>query len=345
MQKIRVGICGFGLSGRVFHHSLISANSNFDIVAVQSSRVEEVKQYQPNAKICQNFEELCQAGIDLVIIGVPNHLHFDYATHALNQGIHCVVEKPFTVSSYEADQLIALAKQKSRMLTVFHNRRWDADFLTIQSVMKSGQLGRVVYFEAHFDRFKAEVDARWKEQDLRGGGVFYDLGSHLIDQAIKLFGTPKRVLADITAQRDRALQPDYFHLILDFGQIRAVLHAATLVANPGPRYQIFGTRGSFVKSGMDPQEEQLKSGLSVKDPKFGMEAELNYAVLSLVDGNGSRARKVPSERGQYQRFYEGVANCILNSDLPPIDPTEARDVIRVIEAGIESAKAEKWINF
>ncbi len=345
MQKLKVGICGFGLSGRIFHHSLISADSHFEITAVQSSRVEDVKKLLPSAKICQNFEGLCDSGIDLVIIGVPNHLHFDYASHALNRGIHCVVEKPFTVTSSEADQLIRLANEKSRMLTVFHNRRWDADFLTIQSVMKSGQLGQVVYYEAHFDRFKSEVDARWKEQDLAGGGVFYDLGSHLIDQALMLFGKPTRVFADIITQRDRARQPDYFHLILDFGKTRAVLHAATLVANPGPRYQVFGMKGSLVKSGMDPQEDQLKSGVSPNEAKFGLEADQNFAVLSLVDSNGTRARKIPSERGQYVKFYDGVARCILDGKLPPVDPREARDVIRVIELGVESANSGKWINF
>ncbi|MCX6126624.1 MAG: oxidoreductase [Proteobacteria bacterium] len=342
MEKIKVAVAGFGLSGRVFHYPLIVSDDRFRVVAIQSSNPEATKNLSGDIGICATFDPLLAVPSDLVIIANPNHLHGECARKALEASRHVVVEKPFTVSSVEAMRLCELAKKQQRMLTVFHNRRWDADFLTIKSLINRGILGGIVHFESHFDRYKPKVDARWKEQAIPGGGVLYDLGSHLIDQALQLFGSPKRVFADLSQQRDHAKQDDYFHLILDYGPMRVILHAGALVAQVGPRFIVHGRKGSFVKYGMDPQEDQLKSGMDPGSSSFGTEAD-RLVKLTLVSGLDFTTEVIPGERGDYRMFYESVARAILTNASPAVLGLEALTVIRMIEWAQQSAERGEWI--
>jgi scyllo-inositol 2-dehydrogenase (NADP+) len=268
---------------------------------------------------------------DLVVVATPNTTHFDIAAAALDAGKHVVVDKPFTVTLDEADALIALAKRQERVLSVFHNRRWDSDFLTVRKTLP--QLGEIMLFEAHWDRFRAAIKQGWREVAQPGGGVLSDLGPHMIDQALVLFGMPDAVSADLHAQREGAQVDDYFDLTLHYGQRRVCLRCSSLVAAPRPRFAIHGTAGSFAKYGLDPQEAQLKSGMDPRDAAFGIDE--SEGVLTFGDG---RTSKVPSERGDYRTFYDGVADAILHGAPPPVDPRDARAGLGIIDLARRSAE-------
>jgi scyllo-inositol 2-dehydrogenase (NADP+) len=343
--RIKVAISGFGLSGRIFHYQLIAANSLFEVVAVQTTQKDAHLSLPDSVKICSTYDELLAQHSDVVVICVPNELHFDYALKAIQSGRDVVLEKPFVVTSSDGKKLIEVAQRNGRVLSVFHNRRWDADFLTIKGLIEKGTLGEINHFEAHFDRFKPVVDQRWKERpEQLGGGILYDLGSHLIDQAMQLFGRPSRVFADIQCQRQNAMQDDYFHMILDMGKTRAILHAGAIVAQPGPRYIVHGSKGSFLKSGIDPQEHQLKSGLSPNADSFGVESDELAGELFLVGDSMATKSRIKSQKGSYRTYYEELATAIKSCSLPPVAAESALDVVRVIECARESARAGKWIS-
>jgi scyllo-inositol 2-dehydrogenase (NADP+) len=234
-----------------------------------------------------------------------------------------VIDKPFTVSVEEADALIALARERGRMLTVFHNRRWDGDFLTVRKLLP--RLGEVRLFEAHWDRFRRDIRSGWKDAADGGAGSLNDLGPHLIDQALLLFGLPEALSADVLAQRAGAEVDDYFALTLHYGAMRVVLGASTLIMDPRPRFALHGTNGSFVKYGLDPQEAALKAGA---DPRTaGEDTAENFGTLTTEAG----VERVPTEQGRYLAFYEGVVAAIRNGAPPPVDPADAREGLRIIE--------------
>ena len=260
---------------------------------------------------------------DLVVIASPNQTHFPIARQALETGRHVVVDKPFTVDVAEADELIRIARERQVVLTVFHNRRWDADFLTVRDVLP--KLGEILLFEANWDRFRPAVKQGWREKPEPGSGVLNDLGPHLIDQALQLFGTPDAIDADIVAQREGALVDDYFDLGLHYGARRVCLRSSTLVAAPRPRFAVHGTSGSFIKHGLDPQESQLKSGMNPCDHDFGVDS--NHGSLIFPDGH---AESVPTKRGNYLAFYEAVADAIGDGAPPPVSPEGARDGLALI---------------
>jgi scyllo-inositol 2-dehydrogenase (NADP+) len=268
-------------------------------------------------------------GIDLVVISSPNRTHFPLAEAALRAGKHVVIDKPFTVSLEEADALIALAADRGRMLTIFHNRRWDGDFLTVRKMLP--RLGTLRLYEAHWDRFRREIRPGWKDAADGGAGMLNDLGPHLIDQALVLFGMPEALSADILAQREGAAVDDYFALTFHYGAMRVVLGASTLVMDPRPRFALHGTDGSFVKYGLDPQEAALKAGA---DPRaVGADAAENFGTLTTEAG----AERVPTEAGRYLAFYEGVVAAIRDGAPPPVDPADAREGLRLIELARRSS--------
>lgn len=343
MSVIKVGVSGYGLSGGVFHCPLIMADARYRICAIQTSQPSKVNLAIHDLIICKTIDELCALELDLIVVAVPNYLHEEYVVKALSAGKHVVVEKPFAVTSKQALRMIDTAKVKNKILTVFQNRRWDGDFLTAKSTIKSNLLGSLSQFELHFDRFRVDVGTRWKEQDFPGGGVLYDLGAHLIDQAIQLFGKPKRVFADIACQRIGSVQPDYFHVLFDYGTFRGILHASTLTSIQGPKIQIHGSHGSYVKYGLDPQEDQLRSGLSPQHADFGKDMESNYGDLLLIN-NSAKVEKAPTIRGQYSEFYSRLGGAILFGDQLPVDPIEACEVIRIIELLATSAQEARWLD-
>jgi len=261
---------------------------------------------------------------DLIVIASPNPTHFDLAKTALEHGRDVVIDKPFTVTVEEADELIRVAKRRERVLTAFHNRRWDGDFLTVRKI--TSNLGKIMLFEADWDRFRPMIKQGWREEGGPGSGVFSDLGPHLVDQVLQLFGMPEAVEADITRQREGAKADDYFDVTLHYGPMRACLRSSTLVAAPRPRFAMHGTAGSFVKHGLDPQEMQLKSGLRPGDPGFGETSEQG----TLVDADGN-ARSIPTERGNYLAFYDAVAAAILGEAPVPVPAEDARDGLAIID--------------
>ena len=337
---MRAGLVGFGFSGATFHAPIIEAVEGLTITTVLSSNAEKVHRSFPEMNVVSSMEELLtDEEIELVIITTPNELHFPMAKQALEAGKHVVLEKPFTVSVEEGERLIAIAEEHGRLLSVYHNRRYDSDFLTIQQLVKEEQLGSIITYEAHYDRYRAEVRDRWREQDKKGSGILFDLGSHLIDQALALFGKPDGVYADIIAQREEGKTDDYFHLILHYGKKRVILHGGSLVKKHGPRYQIHGTKGSFLKSGIDPQEEALKAGRVPGDAGWGEESREQFGVLTNEEGD----HVVESLPGSYQTYYKEVYQALKENSAPPVTAEEALKVIKVIELALKSSEEKKMM--
>jgi predicted dehydrogenase len=311
---IRVGLVGYGLAGAVFHAPLIRACERMEFAAVLTSR--------DAPRRAATFDELLERS-DLVVVASPNSTHFDIASAAMKAGKHVVIDKPFTVTLADADALIALARERGRILTVFHNRRWDSDFLTLAKLLP--RLGNVSLFDAHWDRFRPEIKSGWREEPEPGSGLLNDLGPHMVDQALQLFGMPEAISADILAERTETRVDDYFDLTLEYGGRRVCLRASTLIADPRPRFAVHGSAGSLVEQGLDPQEAQLKAGMDPRDPAFGIDD--NPGTLTLPDG---RTDQVPGERGNYRAFYDSLAAAILDSGPVPVDPADARDGLMLI---------------
>ncbi len=278
---LKVGLIGYGAAGSAFHAPLIRSVPRLELAAISTSRRDAAA--LGILVVPEPSAILTDPNLDLVVIASPNDSHFCLAEAALRAGKHVVVDKPLTVTADEADALIALAKERSRVLTVFHNRRWDGDFLTVQQLIgdgRSGPLGEVMLYEARWDRFRPAIKTGWRETSMGGGGLLADLGPHLIDQVLLLFGPPDTVSADIAVQRGGAKVDDYFELTLHYGQARALLSASNLVAAARPRFAVHRTRGSFVKHGLDPQEAALKLGVSPRAPDFGEEPPEAYGFLT-----------------------------------------------------------------
>ena len=318
---IRVGLVGYGLAGSVFHAPLIRACERIELCAVLTTRDAPAR--------ARSLDELIDCS-DLVVVASPNRTHFPIAKSALEAGRHVVVDKPFTVTLEEADELIALAEERQCVLSVFHNRRWDSDYLTVRDILP--RLGEITLFEAHWDRFRPQIKPGWREQPEPGGGVFSDLGPHLIDQALQLFGMPEAVSADIVVQRPAAAVDDYFDVTLHYGAKRVCLRCSSLIAAPRPRFALQGTQGSYVKSGLDPQEAQLKSGLEPSKESFGLDP-----IDGVFVGTDGRAEAVPTKQGNYLAFYAGVAAAILDGAPPPVSAQEARDGLALISLARRAA--------
>ncbi len=342
MRSVNVGLVGFGFSGATFHAPIVNAVQGLNLRKVVSSNAEKVRSSLSDVSVVESFDLLIEDDeIELVIITTPNEHHFPMAKQALESGKHVVIEKPFAVSVDECERLIDVAQTNGKLLSVYHNRRFDSDFLTIQKLLKEDHLGEVMTFEAHYDRYRAEVRDRWREQDRKGSGILFDLGSHLIDQALTLFGIPDAISADVMAQREDGKTDDYFHLILHYGRKRIILHGGSLVMQHGPRYQIHGMKGSFVKSGIDPQEEALKQGRSPGDSGWGEESSQYYGVLTQNE-NESVVKSVP---GSYQTYYEDMYRAICENEPLPVMAKEALNVIKVIELAVKSSEEKRMIEW
>lgn len=322
---IRVGLIGYGLAGAVFHEPLIEACDQLELAAVLTSREHRLR--------VSSLEELLDQS-DLVVIASPNQTHFPIAKAALESGRHVVVDKPFTVTLAEADELIEIAKGFGRTLTVFHNRRWDGDFLTVKRILP--ELGDVELFEANWDRFRPTIKQGWREDPAPGGGVLNDLGPHLIDQTLQLFGWPNSISADIEIERQGAKVDDCFEVTLNYERMRACLRASTLRPVPRPRFAVQGTGASFMKYGLDPQEDRLKAGIRPGDAGFHESCE--HGSIVLANGN---ERLVPTERGNYPAFYDAVALAIIDGAPVPVTPEQAREGLLLIDLARRAAQQEQ----
>jgi len=310
---IRAGVIGRGIAGGLFHAPFIRAVEGMELAAV-AGRDEAAA-------------VIADRSIDLVVIATPNTTHFPLAEAALEAGKHVVIDKPFALSVAEGDALIALAAAKGRLLSVFHNRRWDGDFLSVQEVIGSGRLGEVLLFEAYWDRFRPAIKQGWREQPGPGAGLLWDLGPHLIDQALVLFGVPDAVTADVAVQREAALVDDYFLLTLHYGRMRALLGASTVTADPRRRFGVSGTLGGYSRRGLDTQEAALRAGLGPESEGFGAEEFLG----TITTGSGERI-SVPGRSGRWLTFYERMRDAIRGLGPVPVDPADARAGLLILEA-------------
>lgn len=338
MPQIQVGLLGFGLAGSVFHAPLIQACEGLQL-AVVGSRSFEGKQVPAGVRCAGIDEVLRDPHIELIVVATPNDSHASLARQALLAGKHVVVDKPFVLRAVDAADLIALARENDRCLSVFHNRRWDADFLTAQQVIADGRLGAITYAEFHFDRYRPLPKPRWREQPGEGSGVLYDLGPHLIDQARCLFGLPQAVTADVFAQRPGAEVDDYFHLRLHYGTTRVVLHASSLMHSHGPRIALYGETAAFRHFGLDSQEADLKAGLRPGAEGWG---RMRDARAELLDHDGQVTR-IESLRGRYQDFYAGIAHALRNGTAPPVLAEQALDVSVILEAALRSSAERRTV--
>jgi scyllo-inositol 2-dehydrogenase (NADP+) len=351
LRNLNVGLVGYGFAGATFHAPLIGAVPGLTLAHVASSRADAVHAALGQVHVHADAPSLLAApDVDVVVIATPNATHAPLAHQALLAGKHVVVDKPFTLTVAEAEALAQLAARQGRVLSVFHNRRWDNDFLTLCQQIDAGVLGEVHTFLSTLDRFRPEVRARWREDGaVPGSGTLFDLGPHLIDQALVLFGRPRDVMADTLAQRRGASAVDYFQLVLRYDSgLRAVLHSGMLARQPGPRFTVHGRQGTLVKHGFDPQEDALRAGRVPGSPGWGLDPEPAYATLVIDQAGEPVTRRVATLAGAHHAYYEGLHRAITQGTPAPVTAGEAVNVMRVLEAAQRSAgegrtvRIESW---
>jgi len=343
---IGTALVSFGISSRTFHAPFLTTLPGFSLDAVLERNGTVAQETYPSIRTYRTMEDLLKDDrIELVVITSPNNTHHPYAKAALEAGKHVIVEKPFTIRSQEARELCRLAAEKGLVCSVYQNRRYVSDFKTIREILQKGLLGKLHTYTAHYDRYRPDprTYGLWREYETPGAGVFYDLGPHLIDQALVLFGKPGAILADIRAQKSYVNVDDCFDLWLDYGFLRVSLHASMLVREMGPRYQLHGTLGSYLKSGEDPQEDQLKAGRLPVGEDWGKEDPASYGLLhTAVDGRVIR-EPYPSLPGDYRDYYRNIY-CTIRENAPLSEqPEHGHDVIRLIELALESSNTRSWV--
>jgi len=336
-DTIRVGLIGYGYASKTFHAPLIAGTPGMDLAAIASSDAAKVATDWPSVPVVSEPKHLFNdPNIDLIVIPTPNDTHFPLTKVALEAGKHVVVDKFFTVTLSQARELDALAKSFGRLLSVFHNRRWDSDFLTVKSLINEGSLGEIAWFESHFDRYRPQVRNRWREQAGPGSGIWYDLGPHLLDQAVNLFGLPVSLTVDLAQLRPGAQTTDCLHAILSYPQRRIVLHASMLAAAETARYIVHGTRGSYVKYGLDPQEERLKNGERLPQEDWGY--DMRDGVMTRFEGEEQVEETLLTQPGNYPAYYAAIRDALNGTGENPVPASQAIQVMELIELGIESAK-------
>lgn len=336
---IRTGVVGYGLSGKVFHSPFIEASPNFslDFIATSNSqRAAQAHEDHPYARIVANSDELLAHSdrLDLVVLATPPHTHLKDGLATLDAGFAVIVDKPFAASASEGLQLIEKAEEKRRPLIVFQNRRWDGDFLTVEKIVRAGSLGKIYQFESSFEQWAPEVGDRWQDSTppRLGGGVTFDLGSHLVDQAIVLFGPVAHVHADLQTVRDGGSNDDvsFVELVHESG-VRSHLWMSRVAAQPRARFRVLGTQGAYVSYGLDGQEAALAAGVKPTDDAYGIESESTWGELGVVGAGHPAPTAVATERGNYPRFYEATADAIRGSGPLPVNPRDALEVVKVLE--------------
>lgn len=336
---LRVGLVGYGYAGKTFHAPLIAGVPGLHLAAVASRDAARVQADWPDAEVLADPRALLRrADLDLIVIASPNDTHFPLARAALAAGRHVVVDKPFTLTLAEARELAALAHARRRLLSVFHNRRWDSDFLTLRETMAGGTLGRIVHLESAFDRYRPAVRARWRESAAPGGGLWFDLGPHLLDQALLLFGWPRTMALDQAMLRDGGQSDDWFQARLGYPGCRVVLRASMLAASPSPRFVVHGTAGSWTKLGLDPQEDALKAGARPTwPPPPGWGQDRNVSLITRPCGDDLHTDHWPLRAGSQGDFYAAVRDALRGDGPNPVPPQQAVAVMALLELGRRSA--------
>jgi scyllo-inositol 2-dehydrogenase (NADP+) len=344
-ETIRVGVIGFGMAGRYFHTAVIAETPGLELACIVQRSGTSAAEAYPKVKIARSIEEmLADASIRLVVVATPSSEHYEHAAQCLRAGKNVVVDKPFVLKADEARKLIELAREHKVLLSVYQNRRWEGDHTTLKEVLAAGELGRVVVFESHIDRYRVLPRlGAWRENGGLGGGILFDLGSHLIDQACSFFGDPESIWADVRVERDDAVSDDAFDIQLKFaGGVTGWLHSSLTTKFASPRYVVHGTKGSYVQWGMDPQEGQLKEGRKFSDAGFGERPESEWAELHL---EGEAVRKLKTAKGDYRGLYANVRDAILGTGNLEVTPEQAWRTTRLIELARQSSAEGRRILF
>jgi predicted dehydrogenase len=343
----RVALIGYGLGGALFHAPFIDAVEGLELAAIVTrdpERRERARREHPDVELLDSADEvwLRSDELELAVVATPNRLHAPLARAAIEAGVAVVVDKPFTTTADEARQLVRDASAQGVLLTVFQNRRWDGDILTVRRLLGEGTFGNVIRFESRFDRWRPQLSGAWRESGAAGeaGGLLYDLGTHLVDQALQLFGGVESVYAELDARRPGAeADDDAFVALAHVSGVRSHLWMTVLAAQPRPRLCVLGDRAAYVKHGVDVQEEQLRAGMRPGDRGWGEEPKERWGQL----GSGTDVRRIRTEPGTYQRFYEGVSECLREGAPPPVDPVEAVAALEVLDAARASAAERRVI--
>jgi scyllo-inositol 2-dehydrogenase (NADP+) len=341
---IRVGLAGFGLAGRVFHAPLISSVSGYELVSVVERSTNEAEKRYPSIRTVRSLEELlADPSLNLIIIATPNGTHFKFAKHALESGKHVVIDKPMAVHSAEIAQLASLASSRNLLAVPFQNRRWDSDFLTLHKVVHEDSLGRIVSLESRMDRWNPGAARKpWKNSQ-EEGGLLLDLGTHLVDQALVFFGKPLAVSAEVDRERDGEGSNDSFTIRLRYANHRVTLGANMLSSIPGFRYSLRGTKGSFRKHGLDPQEAALGKIARIDNPNWGHEPISEWGIKHIDLDGGIDTETVESIPGDYRQFYIQLRDAIESGSIPPATPTEAWRTARILEWAAQSSAERREI--
>jgi len=346
MQKIKTALLSYGMSGKVFHAPFLAIHPGFELLGSWERSKKLIQEDYPEVKSFPSLESILEDdSIDLVIVNTPVATHFEYAKKVLLAGKHAVVEKAFTTTVAEAQELAALAKEKGLKLSVFQNRRWDSDLKTVKKIIDDNLLGEIVEAEFHFDRYNPVLSPKaHKETANPGAGILKDLGPHLIDQALYLFGLPNAVFADIRITREHSLVDDYLDILLYYPEFRVRLKASFFVRECIPSYNVQGKKGSFLKPRGDVQEDNLKLGQKPNLDTWGTEKEGQEGLLHTEIEGKIIKEKVPTLQGNYYDFFDGVYKSISNNTVEPVTAQDGVNVMRIIEAAIQSSKQMKAIN-
>lgn len=344
---VRVGVIGFGLAGQSFHAPVIRGVEGMELACTLERHGQLAAQKYPDVRVARTIGELlADEQIQLCVIATPNDSHFELARVCLLAGRHVVVDKPFAPTLNEAEELVRLAKERQRLITVYHNRRFDGDFITVKKIVESGRLGRIVEYECRYDRFRLQPKPNaWRERaDQPGAGVLFDLGPHVLDQALILFGEPQSITASAFCQRETSTVDDAFDVTLEYGGLRAIVRARMVAYAPGPHFVVHGTNGSFLKYGMDPQEPRLRAGdfPSGTDwgADWGREPKEQWGTLSIPNQSPERT---PTERGDFRDFYANVRDAIEKNAPLLVTPEQALRTMRALALAHKSSREHRTV--
>ncbi|MDF5710721.1 MAG: Gfo/Idh/MocA family oxidoreductase [Nostoc sp. S4] len=345
METVNTALCSYGLSGKVFHAPFINLHPGFELLGSWERSKKLIQDDYPNAKSYTSLEILlADKQIELVVVNTPNDTHYDYTKQALLADKHVIVEKAFTTTVAEAEELKELAQKKGKKLSVYQNRRWDSDFQTVKKIIQEGLLGDIVEAEFHFERYKPTLSNRQHtEVPGSGAGIIKDLGPHIIDQALHLFGMPNAVFADMRITREASQINDYFESILYYDKFRVKLKASFLVREPVPSYIIHGTKGSFLKSRADAQEDKLRVGMKPNTFDWYTEPESEYGLLHTEKDGKVIREKVKSLQGSYLGYYDAMYKSIVENQPIAVTAEDGINVMQIIEAAIKSNNQQKVI--
>ncbi|MFD2265199.1 oxidoreductase [Lacibacterium aquatile] len=338
-EPLNVALVGYGFVGKTTHAPLIEAVPGLNLHTIVSSKGAAVTQERPGVRVVADLAEALDDAIDLVVIATPNDLHAPQAHAALDAGKHVVVDKPFTLSLAEAQAVMGHGQRAGKLVSVFQNRRLDSDFMTLRHLVQTGKLGAVAEFHSHYDRWRPTVRDRWREHAGPGTGIWVDLGAHLADQALQLFGVPDAVYGEISNRRPGSVTTDYFHMLLRYQEVRVILHGSSLAQANGLRYIAHGSKASYVKYGIDAQEDMLKAGQKPGDEGWGDDPIPGELIVS--ENDWPQVIDRPVVRGEYRAYYAAMRDAILGKGPPPVTPREALDLMKLLDLGIASSNARR----